>query len=214
MGILETLAGDASLAADPDGAPLRSDIAALLIKIGEGEMANALLLDIVSSGHGDGKTWTQVGLGYLEKGNVPQAAESLEKALSLEPNNALALSGMGTVHLTLFRGRGERGDLERAIAFYTKAKEASPGLVAAWNGLGVAWSYAGDPEQAVAHWRQALLVDPGFTNTYFNLGITLLQSGRTEEARAILSACLEKHSAKLSEGEMRQLRALLEEASR
>lgn len=214
MGILEKLAGDAALAADPAGVPLRSDIAGLLIKIGESEMANALLLDIVSSGRGDGKTWTQVGLGYLEKGNVPKAAESLEKALSLDPDNGLALSGMGTLHLTLYRGRGEKEDLERAIAFYSKAKEASPGLVAAWNGLGVAWSYAGDRAQAVAHWRQALLVDPGFTNTYFNLGITLLQSGRKEEARAILSVCLEKHSAKLSESEMRQLRALLEEASR
>lgn len=214
LGVLEGLLRDPSLAADSSGVPLRSDIAGLLIKLGEGEMANTLLLDIVSGGRGDSKTWTQVGLGYMDKGNFPQAVASLEKALSLDPDNALALSGLGTIHLTLFRSRKEKEDLEAAIAFYTKAKEASPGLVAAWNGLGAAWSFAGDPEQAVAHWRRALEIDPGFTNTYFNLGITLLKSGRKDEARRVLSVCLERYSSKLSEAELRQLRALLEEASR
>jgi tetratricopeptide (TPR) repeat protein len=212
LEILEKLMKIPSLSADPASVPLRADMAAILTKIGEAEMANTLLLDIVSGGQGDGKVWTQVGLGYLEKGNLPQAMESLQKALSLDPNNALALSGLGTLHLALFRAQQQKSDLENALAYYSRARDASPGLVAAWNGLGVAWRYAGDLEKAIAHWKQALNIDPGFTNTYFNLGITLLESGRREEAYSVLNTCLEKYGAKLSDAEKRQLQALLAEA--
>jgi len=212
LEILEKLLKNTALAADPAGAPLRADMAGVLIKVGEAEMANTLLLDIVSSGQGDSKVWTQVGLGYLDKGNLPKAQESLEKALALDPKNALALSGMGTFYLTLFRLQNQKADLEKAIAFYNRAKEDSPRMVAAWNGLGVAWRYAGDKERAVAHWKQALLIDPGFTNTYFNLGITLLESGRRQEALGYLNTCLEKYTGKLSDREKQQLEALITEA--
>jgi arylsulfatase A-like enzyme/Tfp pilus assembly protein PilF len=212
LEILEKLLKNPSLAADPASAPLRADMAGILIKVGEGEMANTLLLDIVSTGQGDSKIWSQVGLGYLDRGNLPKAKESLEKALSLDPNNALALSGLGTFYLTLFRAEKQKTDLDSATAYYTRAKEVSPRLVAAWNGLGVAWRYAGDREKAIAHWKQALLIDPGFTNTYFNLGITLLESGRRQEAYRTLNVCLEKYAGKLSDGEKRQLEALIQEA--
>ncbi|MGB7295626.1 MAG: sulfatase-like hydrolase/transferase [Candidatus Aminicenantales bacterium] len=213
LEVLEKMIKDPALAADPSGVPLRSDIAGLLIKAGEKEMAHALLLDMAAQDRGDGKIWTQIGMVYVEKGDIPKARESLEKALSLEPGNALALSAMGTVHLAVFRGQGRRADLESAIDYYIKAKEAEPRLVAAWNGLGVAWRYSGDTVKAIDSWRHALRLDPGFTNTYFNLGITLLESGRRAEARQVLSQCLEIHADKLSEGEKRQLRTLLAEAS-
>jgi len=214
LEVLEKLIKDPALAADPSGVPLRSDIAGLLIKAGEAETAQALLLEIASQGRGDGTIWTRIGLGYMEKGDVLKALESLEKALSLEPGNALALSGMGTAHLALFRGRRQPGDLENAVFFYSKAVETDPRLVAAWNGLGVAWSFSGDKEKAIANWEHALRLDPGFTNTYFNLGITYLESGRRAEAHRVLSLCLEKHADKLSEAEKRQLHVLLEEAGR
>jgi choline-sulfatase len=212
LEILEALLKNTGLAGDPDGARLRADMAGILVKIGEAEMANTLLLDIVSSGQGDSKVWSQVGLGYLDGGNLPKAKESLEKALSLEANNALALSGLGTFYLTLFRMENQKADLDTAMAYYTRAKDVSPRMVAAWNGLGVAWRYAGDLEKAIAHWRQALLIDPAFTNTYFNLGITLLETGQRQEAYRTLNTCLEKYTAKLSDAEKRQLEALIQEA--
>jgi arylsulfatase A-like enzyme/Flp pilus assembly protein TadD len=214
LDVLESLIKDPALAADPSGIPLRSSMAGLLIQAGEAETAQALLLEMASQGRGDGTIWTRIGLGYMEKGDVLKALESLEKALSLEPGNALALSGMGTAHLALFRGRRQPADLENAVFFYTKATEADPRLVAAWNGLGVAWSFSGDKEKAIANWEHALRLDPGFTDTYFNLGITYLESGRRADAHRVLSLCLEKHVDKLSEAEKRQLHVLLEEAGR
>jgi tetratricopeptide (TPR) repeat protein len=135
----------------------------------------------------------------------------LEKALALDSHNALALSSLGTFHLTLFRLEKQKDDLEKAITYYTRAKEASPELASALNGLGVAFRYAGELERAIYCWKQALDIDPGFTNTYFNLGISLIESGRKKEALKYLKMCKERYSDRLSEKERQQLDSLISE---
>jgi arylsulfatase A-like enzyme/tetratricopeptide (TPR) repeat protein len=212
LEIVENILKSRSLTTDSESTALKADLAGILMKIGETEMAQTLLLDIVANGRGTSMVWAQVGLGYLNKGNPEKALEALEKALSLDPNNALALSGMGTFFLTLYRAQKQKENLDNALAYYSRATEVSPQMVAAWNGLGVASRYAGHREKAIACWKQALQIDPGFTNTYFNLGITLLESGRRQEALLYLSTCLEKYSDRLSPGEKQQLDTLISEA--
>jgi len=211
LDILKNLLKNRSLTADPAGADIQADIGGLLIKIGEFEMANTLLLDLVANGQGNSMVWTQIGLGYFNKGNLEKARESLEKAVSLDPRNAIALSGMGTFHLSLFRRQKQKVDLEKAITYYTQAKTASPELVSAINGLGAAFRYSGDPERAIACWKQVLDIDPGFTDIYFNLGITLIETGRRQEALKYLNMCKEKYSDRLSEKERQQLDSLISE---
>jgi arylsulfatase A-like enzyme/Tfp pilus assembly protein PilF len=211
LDILKNLLKNRSLTADPAGANIQADIGGLLIKIGEFEMANTLLLDLVANGKGNSMVWTQIGLGYFNKGNLEKARESLEKAISLDPHNALALSSLGTFHLSLFRLQKQKDDLEKAITYYTQAKKASPELVSAINGLGVAFRYAGDHERAIACWKQVLDIDPGFTDIYFNLGITLIETGRRQEALKYLNMCKEKYSDRLSEKERQQLDSLISE---
>jgi arylsulfatase A-like enzyme/Tfp pilus assembly protein PilF len=211
LDILKNLLKNRSLTADPAGATIQADIGGLLIKIGEFEMANTLLLDLVANGKGNSMVWTQIGLGYFNKGNLEKARESLEKAISLDPHNAIALSSMGTFRLSLFRLQKQKDDLEKAITYYTQAKKASPELVSAINGLGVAFRYAGDHERAIACWKQVLDIDPGFTDIYFNLGITLIETGRRQEALKYLNMCKEKYSDRLSEKERQQLDSLISE---
>jgi arylsulfatase A-like enzyme/Flp pilus assembly protein TadD len=211
LDILKNLLKNRSLTADPAGADIQADIGGLLIKIGEFEMANTLLLDLVANGQGNSMVWTQIGLGYSNNGIPDKARESLEKAVSLDPNNALALSSLGTFHLSLFNKQKQKDDLEKAVAHYTQARKISPELVSAINGLGVAFRYAGDIEQAIVCWKQGLDIDPGFTDIYFNLGITLIETGRREEALKYLSVCKEKYSDRLSENGRRQLDSLISE---
>jgi arylsulfatase A-like enzyme/Tfp pilus assembly protein PilF len=211
LDILKNLLKNRSLIADPESTDIKADIGGLLIKIGEYEMANTLLLDIVANGKGNTMVWTQIGLGNFNKGNLEKARESFEKALSLDQHNALALSSMGTFYLSLFRTQKQKDLLEKAIAYYTQAMNASPLMVAAINGLGVALRYAGDNEKAIAFWKQALQIDPGFTSAYFNLGITLLETGRKQEALKYLSICREKYSDRLGANEKKQLDTLIAE---
>jgi arylsulfatase A-like enzyme/tetratricopeptide (TPR) repeat protein len=209
LEILKNLLKNRSLTADPAGPDIQAEIGGLLIKIGEFEMANTWLLDLVANDKGNSMVWTQIGLGYFNRGNLEKARESLEKALALDSHNALALSSLGTFHLTLFRLQKQKDDLEKAITYYTRAKEASPELASALNGLGVAFRYAGDLERAISCWKQALDLDPGFTNAYFNLGISLIESGRKQEALRYLKMCKERYSDRLSEKERQQLDSLI-----
>ena len=211
LEILKNLLKNRSLTADPAGPDIQADIGGMLMKIGEFEMANTLLLDLVAGGKGNSMVWTQIGLGYLNKGDLEKARESLEKARSLDPHNALALSALGTFHLSLFRLQKQKDDLEKAISYYSQAKEASPELASAINGLGVAFRYAGDLERAITCWKQVLDIDPGFTDTYFNLGITLIETGRKQEALKVLNVCKEKYSDRLAEKERQQLESLIRE---
>jgi tetratricopeptide (TPR) repeat protein len=183
-----------------------------MMEIGEYETASTLLLDLVAAGKGSSRVWTQIGLGYFNRGDLAKARESLEKALSLNPGNAIALSSLGTFHLSLFKQGRQKEDLEKAIDFYSRAKEASPEFVAAVNGLGVAVRFAGDLERAISCWRRVLEIDPGFTDAYFNLGITLIDTGRKREALGVLSACKLKYADRLNERERRQLDSLIQEA--
>jgi arylsulfatase A-like enzyme/tetratricopeptide (TPR) repeat protein len=211
LDLLKNLMKKRALSADPSAADLQAEIGSLLMKIGEFEMANTLLLDVVAQGKATSMVWTQIGLGYFNKGNPEKARESLEKAISLDPKNGTALSGLGTFHLSLFRQRRQKDDLNKAIAYYTQAKEADPKLAAAVNGLGVAYRYAGDAGRAIDCWKEALALDPGFTDTYFNLGITLMDTGRKQEALQVLTLCKEKYSDRLSAEERRQLDKLIAE---
>ncbi len=211
LDILKNLMKGRVVPADPASANIQAEIGGLLMKIGEFEMAQTLLLDLVAQDRGNSMVWTQIGLGYFSQGNPEKARESLEKALSLDPANGLALSGMGTFHLSLFRRQKQKDDLDKAIAYYSQAKDASPELVTAINGLGVAFRYAGDQDRAVSCWKQVLILDPGFTDAYFNLGITLIESGRKQEALKYLNRCREKYSDRLSERERQQLDSLISE---
>lgn len=211
LDLLKKMMKKRALAADPSDSDIQAEIGGLLMKIGEFEMANTLLLDLAAQGQGTSMVWTQIGLGYLNKGNPEKARESLEKALALDPRNATALSSLGTYHLTLFRQARRKDVLDKAIGYYTQAREASPKLVTAINGLGVAFRYAGDPGRAIDCWKEVLALDPGFTDTYFNLGITLMDAGRKQEALQVLTLCKEKYSDRLSPEERQRLDRLISE---
>lgn len=214
LDLLKKLSANRALADDPSADSLRAEMARILTRLGEAEMAKTLLLEIVAGGRADSQVWAQVGLGDLQQGNFDKARVSLDKALSLDPKNALALSGLGTYHLTLFRQSKRQADLDGAVSYYTRAREASPKLVSAINGLGVASRYAGDLERAVACWAEVLRIDPSFRDAYFNLGITYLETGRAGEALKILIHCRDNYSARLGEREKRQLEALISEAKK
>jgi tetratricopeptide (TPR) repeat protein len=138
---------------------------------------------------------------------------SFQQALQLDPQQALALSGLGTLHLSLFRQRRDRRGLELAAGFFARALEADARLITAVNGLGVVHLYLGDAPKAIGQFRSAIAIDPGFVNAYFNLAIAQLRAGRRMEARRTLNTLEQKLAGRLSAPEREQLAALLREAA-
>lgn len=194
-------------------ADIRGQAAKLLVKLGQPELAEKLLQELVREQAGNPAHWTQLGLAQLDRGQGDEALLSFQRALGLDPGQALALSGMGTLHLTLFRQRKDRRSLQQAEEFFSRAAIADGKLVTALNGLGVVYLYLGDAPRAIERLRSAIAADPGFANSYFNLAIAQLSLGRKGAARQTLGMLKQRFAGRLGQAELEQLGALMREAN-
>jgi len=213
LATLRTLLKTGFRKGEPGALEIRGQAAKLLMKLGESALAEELLAELVRENGANPASWTQLGLAQLERGQGTQAAQSFQQALRLGAKQPLALSGLGTLHLILFRQNKNRESLRLAADFFSRALQADPKLVTAVNGLGVVHLYSGDIPQAIAELQTAIRLDPTFVNAYFNLAIAQLSIGKRSEARRTLNILKEKYPDRLSAGERSQLTALLRETA-
>lgn len=73
------------------------------------------------------------------------------------------------------------GDLEEAIALYTKSIELHP-TAEALTFRGWTYSFMGKYEEAMAECHKAIGVDPDFGNPYNDIGAYLIELGKLDEA--------------------------------
>ncbi|KKL71137.1 hypothetical protein LCGC14_2097910, partial [marine sediment metagenome] len=76
----------------------------------------------------------------------------------------------------------EAGNLEQALADYTKALELDPDFVLAYHNRGLAYANLGDLEQAIADYTKALELDQTLVRAYINRGAAYQKSGDLEQA--------------------------------
>jgi len=74
-----------------------------------------------------------------------------------------------------------RGDLERAIALYTKSLTLYP-TAEAYTFRGWAYSFQGRVDEAIEECKKAIAVDPTFGNPYNDIGSYLVKKGKLDEA--------------------------------
>jgi eukaryotic-like serine/threonine-protein kinase len=108
------------------------------------------------------------------------AARSYEKALSLDPDNALILV-MYSLFLTT------SGQPEKALEMALKARTLDP--LSPFVGMGVGWAhhFAGRHEQALTEMSELMTLHPGHQEAGSLLVGTFFDLGRHEEAIALLS---------------------------
>ncbi len=140
---------------------------------------------------------------------VEERLASLDRALELAPNHALALHSRGVL-------RFGRGDLDRAIADYTLALRIHPRLPAALNNRGACWFARRDFDRALADLDAAVALDPGAAVRHANRGTILLERGDAAAALRDFDAALERDpgldGARLQRGKLRLLGGQLDAA--
>ena len=107
-----------------------------------------------------------LGIIFLDKGQLDEAISKLQAAIDLRPENAPA-------HDNLAKALLRKGRLPEAMVQYRKFLEIEPGNVEARNTLGTALIQQGRVSEAIVQWREALAVQPDNGNAASNLAWVL-----------------------------------------
>ena len=146
-----------------------------------------------------------LGLALRALGRNDEALESYEKAVDIDPANALALNDRGNLLADL-------GRPEDAVRSYLGAIEADPASALAHHNLGVALKGLGRPREAVDSHRKALDIQPRYADALNGLGAALSELGDVEAARDAFTGAIEAEPEHT--GAMANLASLLEETNR
>ncbi len=124
--------------------------------------------------------------GVLGTLGIPdESVMHVEKALSLDPDNANAYHNLGVIYLNT-------GRYEDAIQASKQAVTFKPSPDAYCN-LGVAYIRTDRHRDGIESFIKAIEVNPDFLKAYINLGTIYTELGRNEEAVEILEQALMRY---------------------
>jgi Tfp pilus assembly protein PilF len=103
-----------------------------------------------------------LGIIFLDKGQLDEAISKLQAAIDLRPENAPA-------HDNLAKALLRKGQVSQAMVHYRKFLELEPANVEARNTLGTALIQQGHVREAIDQWQEALATQPENGNAASNL---------------------------------------------
>jgi protein O-mannosyl-transferase len=103
-----------------------------------------------------------LGIIFLDKGQLDDAISKLQAAIDLRPENAPA-------HDNLAKALLKKGQVAEAMVHYRKFLELEPANVEARNTLGTALIQQGRVREAIDQWQEALATQPENGNAASNL---------------------------------------------
>jgi tetratricopeptide (TPR) repeat protein len=127
---------------------------------------------------GDPYKFVYGGIGGLTKNDLNGAIANFNKAIELDPENAVAYVGRGCA-------KANKGDVDGAIADYTKAIEFKTEIAfAAYGARGAAKGGKGDLDGAITDLTEAIELKPDFEVSYAMRGIARKDKGDIDGAIA------------------------------
>ena len=112
--------------------------------------------------HNNDVALNNLGILYLEKGQLDDAISKLQAAIDLRPEN-------GPAHDNLAKALLQEGRVAEAMVHYRKFLEIEPENVEARNILGTALVQQGRATEAIAQWQEVLAIQPDNGNAASNL---------------------------------------------
>ena len=160
----------------------------------------------------DANAWMWLGIVALEKGEADEAAEALDKAYKLAPDNVDILYHRGRAHLLVSNDSYSRmfkadpkswrvrellgeasADAERhmdAIAEYQAAIQLAPNEPRLHEELGTEYRSAGKMQEAEEAFQKELEIDPNNVVAEYKLGVIATERGDAAQGKQLIEAAL------------------------
>lgn len=118
----------------------------------------------------------RIKLDSLDHAAVPAAIEDFTRAITIDPDYALAYAGLGHAHYWLHQrtrlaSRTDYHHLNLAVDYVRKAIRVNPELAEAQAALALFLANTGDPTEAILAGRTAVALEPHEWRHHFRLGI-------------------------------------------
>jgi len=120
--------------------------------------------------------WSNKGIALTNLGRYHKAISCFDKAIELDPQDAISWSSKGGVLDSIF------GRCQEAIACHDKALELNPRYATAWYNKGNALGRLGRYIEAIRCCDKALELNPRYADAWFNKGCALSYLGKRQEA--------------------------------
>jgi len=129
------------------------------------------------------EAWHLGGVIAERLGNLNMGAALVQKAVTLQPDNAEARRNLGSL-------LARQGRTRDALPHFEAAARLLPRDASVLNGLARARSDTGDALGAIDAWKASLANTPGQAAIQFSLAVACQNLGRIEEAAAAFRACV------------------------
>jgi tetratricopeptide (TPR) repeat protein len=117
-----------------------------------------------------------LGQRAFDEGDFREAQQAFERALTLDPANAMARHNLGYA-------LEAQGAIEDAIAAYEAVMQSPQPLAQSAFNLGVLLARSGRDDEARQAFEQTLQRDPSLAKAWVNLGVLHARAGQLEAAR-------------------------------
>ena len=129
------------------------------------------------------EAYTRLGLRYWELDDLGRAAQALEKAVKLDPNNVTAHFHLGTVYLTPFLKSGDASKLRKVVKPVRKAIRAGVHLPEAYLYLGIAYTGLKVWQTAEEQFYKSIELDSHLSAAYMKLADLYVELGNLTPAK-------------------------------
>jgi len=146
------------------------------------------------------ESWNDLGVAYLNKGELDKALDAFRKAVAMDDGNFIIYRNLGDLYFAFSRRDKNAAAYKTSLENYRKAIDINPADPSSYNGLGHAFLQGGQAAQAIPFFEKALVLFPDYSSALYNLGLASFRAGKYEKALDNLVRFKERYGQLLSPG--------------
>ena len=125
-----------------------------------------------------------LGMAYLERGMLDEAAEQFEKTIRLQPDHAKSHYNLGLVY-------HRKGEIKKALELFKRSLTLNPESVRAHYNLATIYLQQQAWELAIRYYENVNALDPENVTAHYNLGMAYAMQGKLNLAVSQWQAVLQ-----------------------